>query len=202
MRLLFTLVFLSFPLFANMGALLIIPKDGAFVMGVYSGSSSVSTDIQTDSTDALLDGRRTSIDNTDALLGGYVGVQNSYYRFSLSYDLTNSSELELERFLLNFDFMIGDKDGFRPMLGFGIGPTISEYTLDNRIISQSKGVIVFRAGTEYSINRQNSFEVLLEYSHMLDSVGSKSYSDGTDFTSYKIESQHGIMLRIGYNFEF
>ena len=201
-KLLFLLLLAGSALFANMGAIIIIPTDSAFIMGVYSGSSSVSTEIQTDSTNTVLDGRKTTIDTTDAFLGGYLGVQNSYYRFSLSYDLTDSSELELARLLFNFDFKIADKGKYRPILGFGIGATTSEYTLDNRNISQDKGVIVFRAGTEYSINRQNSLEVLVEYSHMLDSGGSQSYLDRTDFTSYKVDSQDGIMLRIGYNFEF
>ena len=195
------LTFFTSSLFANMGAVLIVPRDAAVVIGLYSGLSAISTDITIDSTDPALDGRSYRFRNTDPFIGGLIGVQNAYYRLSLSYDINDYSDIKLQRYLLGFDFKIGTQNAFRPMAGFGVGVAESRYKAGGKSIDQSSGLLVFRGGMEYRIDKDNTLEFLLEYSHMLDSGGS-NYYDGADFTSYKIEEQHAIMFRAGYNFEY
>ena len=88
-HILFILTILSSSLFANMGAILIIPRDADLVIGIYSGSANVSTDIKIDSTDNDLDGRSCDLGGTEPFVGGYLGFQNSFYRFSFSCDVNN-----------------------------------------------------------------------------------------------------------------
>ncbi len=199
-----TLVLLTFftsSLFANMGAILIVPRDAAVVIGLYSGLCAVSTDINIDSTDPALDGRSYRFRNTDPFIGGLIGIQNSYYRLSLSYDINSDSDIRLQRYLLDFDFKIGNQNRFRPVAGFGVGVSSSRYKVDGKKIDQNNGLLVFRAGAEYRIDKDNALEFLLEYAHMLDAGGS-NYYNGTDFTTYTIGEQHAVMFRAGYNFTF
>lgn len=185
-----------------MGALLIIPRDANFVVGAYSGVSKSSHTTEIESTNTAIDAQSFHYDNNVAFIGAMLGIQNDYYRFSLSYDINNDSDLELQRALMNFDFKLYQRDGFRPMLGFGVGVAMNSYNINNKTINQDNGVLTFRAGTEYSIDKSNSIEILLEYSYtMTNSVG-KSFYEGSDFTTYNITDQNAIMLNIGYNFQF
>ncbi len=194
-------MFVSSSLFANIGAILIVPRDADVVTGIYSGSFTLQTDVVITSTDNTLDSNAYDFGGTQPFIGGYIGIQNSYYRLSISYDVNYYSDIQLQRYLLGFDFMIGDKDGFRPMLGFGIGVAESRYEINKKELCHSNGVLAFRAGTEYTIDVDQSLEFLVEYSYMLDSIGT-SYYDGVDFTTYNVKDQQAIMLRVGYSFEF
>ncbi len=187
---------------ANMGAILIIPRDANVVMGIYSGASKTSTTTEIESTNSAIDGDSFNYDTSVAFIGAMIGVQNDYYRLSLSYDINSDSDLELQRALMNFDFMIGEKEGFRPILGFGVGVAMCSYDINSKNIKQDSGLLAFRAGTEYSINKSNSIEVLLEYSHVITNSLGKSFYEGSDFTTYNIKDKDDIMLRIGYNFGF
>lgn len=195
------LTFFASSLFANMGALLIVPRDAAVVIGLCSGLSAISTGITIDSTDPALDGRSYRFRDTDPFVGGLIGVQNAYYRLSLSYDINDYSDIKLQRYLLGFDFKTGDKNGVKPIAGFGVGVAESRYKIGAKSIDQSNGLLAFRGGAQYRIDRHNTLEFLLEYSRMLDSGGS-DYYDGADFTTYRIEEQHAIMFHAGYNFTF
>ena len=192
----------SSTLFANVGAILIIPKKGDMVVGVYSGISQASSRIDIKSTNSSLDAQRFSFDNTNAVIGGYIGVENSYYRLSFSYDINNDPDVELQRALMNFDFKFGEENGFRPLVGFGVGVAKSSYDIYQKTIKDENGVLAFRAGAEYRLDQSNSIEVLLEYSYILTSGAGESFYDGNDFTTYTINKQNSITLRIGYNFEF
>ena len=192
---------LTSSLFANMGSLLIIPTDAVVAVGIYTGSSTVLSNIEVESTDENLNGKITDIDKTEPFFGGYLGLQNAHYRFSVSYDVNNNSDLKLERLLINFDYKIGVQDGFRPMIGFGVGASESSYTMDGRDIKQDKAVIALRTGAEYFINGHNSIELLAEYAYMFDSSGDSFLYDD-EFTTYDIKNQNAIMFRIGYNFAF
>ena len=200
-KILFISSMLMASLSANMSSLLIIPRDAVVAIGIYGGSSTVLSGIEVDSTDITLDGKAYDIDKTEAFFGGYLGLQNSHYRFSISYDVNNNSDLRLERLLINFDYKIGAKDAFRPMIGFGVGASNSSYIIDGRDISQDKGVIALRGGTEYFINDHHSVEFLLEYAYMLDSGSGDAFYDD-EFTTYDIKDQSNIILRIGYTFAF
>ena len=198
---LFAAVVLASPLFANMASLLVIPTDAVIVAGVYAGSSTVLSGIEVESTKVDLDGRRYDIDKTAPLFGGYLGLQNAHYRFSVSYDIDNNNELSLQRLLFNFDYRIGAQGGFRPMAGFGVGASTSRYNMDARNIEQDKGAIAIRGGAEYFIDSHSSLEFLAEYTYMLDSGGDSFYSED-EFTDYDITDQHSIIFRIGYSFAF
>lgn len=130
------------------------------------------------------------------MIGLFISAQNSFYRLSLSYDIESDVDVKLQRGLLNADFK------FKPLIGFGVGAVSSSYALNGKAINQSNGVLAFRAGTEYLIDKSNSLEFLLEYSHTLTSRVGKSFNDGIDFTTYNIDNQNAIMFRIGYSFEF
>ena len=195
------LMFVTSSLYANMGAILIVPRDANVVTGIYSGSSTLSTEIAITSTDNTLDGSSYNFGGTEPFIGGYIGIQNSFYRLSISYDVNYYSDIQLQRYLLGFDFMIGDKNAFRPMVGFGVGVAESKYTINTKNIDHSNGVLAFRTGVEYTIDADQSLELLVEYSYMLDSLGS-NYYDSVDFTSYNVKDQQAIMLRVGYSFEF
>ncbi|OQX57834.1 MAG: hypothetical protein B5M52_06550 [Helicobacteraceae bacterium 4484_230] len=192
---------LASPLFANMASLLIMPTDATVVAGVYVGSSTVLSRVKVESTNANLDGRIDDIDDTALFGGGYLGLQNKHYRFSVSYDIDGNDNLELQRLLINFDYRIGVQGGFRPMAGFGVGASTSRYSMDARKIKQDKGAIAVRGGVEYFIDSHSSLEFLAEYTYMLDSGGDSFYSDD-EFTDYDITSQHSIMFRVGYSFTF
>ncbi len=202
MKLFLLFIFISSLLQANMGAVLIIPRDAKFVMGVYTGVSQASTTTEIESTNSAIDGKKLNYDNNVALLGAIIGLQNNYYRFSFSYDVNNDQDLELQRALMNFDFMIGEKEGFRSMLGFGVGVAMSSYDINSKNIKQDNGLVAFRVGTEYIINESKSIEILLEYAYLITNSIGKSFYEGTDFTTYNIKNRNDIILRIGYNFEF
>ena len=202
MKLFLLLIFISSFLQANMGALFIIPRDAKVVMGVYSGVSQASTTTEIESTNSVIDEQLFNYDNNVALLGAMIGIENDYYRFNFSYDMNSDPDLELQRALMNFDFMIGQKEAFRPMLGFGVGAAMCSYDINNKKIKQDNGLLAFRAGTEYIINESKSIEILLEYSYLITNNVGKSFYEGSDFTTYNIKDKHDIMLRVGYNFEF
>ncbi len=184
-----------------MGALLIFPQDAKVVTGIYSGSSSISTQITVDSTDSTLDKSNYSFADIAPFIGGYIGLQNSYYRLSVSYDINYYSEIQLQRLLFNFDYRLGKQDKFRPVIGLGVGAAESKYEINGKTIDHSNGVLVFRTGTHYTIDAHHSLELLLEYSYMLDSRGSSYYTEDV-FTSYNVGDQQVIMLRLGYSFTF
>ncbi|MBU0631912.1 hypothetical protein KKA17_04640 [bacterium] len=195
------LIFTS-SLFANMGAMLILPQDSDIAMGIYSGISQNSSKVDIESTNSAKNEKSFNFDNTDVLIGGYIGVENSYYRLSLSYDINNDPDVQVQRALLNFDFKIIEKKGLRPMVGFGVGVAMSSYNPYGKNIKDDNGVLAFRAGTEYRVDESNSIEILLEYSHTLTSGIGKSYYEGSDFTTYDLSKQNSVILRIGYNFLF
>ncbi len=188
--------------FANMGALLIIPKDPQPVISIQIGGMRSSTDIDKSSVGPALDNGSFEFTESAPFIGGLIGLQNSFYRFSLSYDYTNGSDIDMERFLMNFDFKIGTEGGFRWLLGTGVGVAQSSYELDNRSLKQSNGILSFRGGTEYVLSEKSSLEFIVEYSYSLNSSSSKSYYDENNFTSYEIEDQNGIIMRVGYSFWF
>ncbi len=197
----FSLLFSS-QTYANMGALLIIPKDPQPVISLHFGGMRSSTDIDRSSVGPALDDGSFEFTESTPFIGGSIGLQNSFYRFSLSYDYTNGSDIDIERFLMNFDFKIGAEEGFRWLLGTGVGVAQSSYDLDHRSLQQSNGILSFRGGTEYVLNEKSSLEFIVEYSYSLSSSSSKSYYDENNFTSYKIEAQNGLIMRIGYSFWF
>ncbi len=194
-------MFLCSLLEANMGAILIIPRDANVVMGIYSGASQTSTTTEIESTNSAIDGDSFNYDNSVVFLGAMIGIQNDYYRLSLSYDANSDSDLELQRALMNFDFMIGEKEGFRPMLGFGVGVAMCSYDINNKNIKQDNGLLAFRVGSEYILNESSSLEILLEYSYSITNSIGKSFYEGSNFTTYNIKDKNDIMLRIGYNFQ-
>lgn len=185
-----------------MGALLIIPRDANVVIGVYSGISKASSITEIESTNSAIDDQSFQYDNNVAFIGAMIGIQNDYYRFSFSYDINSDSDIELQRALMNFDFKIGDKDSFRPILGFGVGIAMSAYNINNKTVKQDNGLLAFRAGTEYSIDKLNSIEILLEYSYVMTNSIGKSFYEGSDFTTYNLKDKDDFILRIGYDFEF
>ncbi|MDA3946361.1 MAG: hypothetical protein PF439_06745 [Helicobacteraceae bacterium] len=195
------IIFVHTSLLANMGALLLFPQDAEVVAGVYSGGSAISTEITIDSTDNTLDQNNYNFIGIKPFIGGYIGLQNSLYRLSISYDINYYSEIQLQRFLFNLDYRLGAQNDYKPVIGFGIGAAESKYEINSKTIDHSNGVLVFRTGTLYTIDTDHSLELLLEYSYMLDSLGSSYYTKDA-FTSYNVEYQQVIMLRFGYNFEF
>lgn len=194
------LTFFSAILEANMGVILIIPKDAKVVIGIYSGISKASSVTEIESTNSAIDGQSFNLNNSALTLGGMVGVQNDYYRFSFSYDINNDADIQMRRALINFDFKIGEKDSFRPMLGFGVGVATNTYDINSKKVKQGNGVLSFRAGTEYVFDKTNSLEILLEYSYLMTNGLGKSFYEGSDFTTYNIREKDDITLRVGYNF--
>ena len=192
----------SSQVFANMGAILIIPKDPQPVISLQIGGMRSSTDINRSSVGPALDNGSFEFTESAPFVGGLIGLQNSFYRFSLSYDYTTGSDIDIERFLMNFDFKLGGEEKFRWLLGTGIGVAQSSYDLDNRSLKQSNGILSFRGGTEYRLNEKSSLEFIVEYSYELNSSSSKSYYDDNNFTSYTIEDQNSIIMRVGYSIWF
>lgn len=201
-KLILFLILSSSLLHASMGALLIIPRDANVVMGIYSGAIKTSTTLGIESTNSAIDTQSFKHENVAAFLGTMIGLQNDYYRFNLTYDINSDSDLELQRILMNFDFMIGERESFRPMLGVGVGVAKCSYDINNKNIKQESGLLVFRAGTEYAIDNSNSIEMMLEYSHVITNSVGRNFYEGDDFTTYNIEEKNDIILRIGYNFTF
>ncbi|MGB5965881.1 MAG: hypothetical protein WBF77_06480 [Sulfurimonadaceae bacterium] len=198
--LLLTLV--TLPLFANVGAILLVPRDAKVVVRAYSGVSKTSSVITIESTNDIIDGASFSYDSTNGLIGGAVGIQNSFYRLSLSYDIDSNTDVKLQRALLNSDFKFYEQDGFKPLVGFGVGVAMSAYAVNQKNIKQDNGVLALRTGAEYVVDESNSLEFLLEYSYILTSKTGVSYYEGSDFTTYNIKKQNTAMLLMGYSFEF
>ena len=201
-RVVLLFIFISSILQANMGAVLIIPNDASVVMGIYTGVSRASGTTEIKSTNSAIDGNSFKYINATAFVCAMIGLQNKYYRSSLVYDINSDQDIQMQRVLMNFDFMIGEKKGFRPILGFGVGVAMNSYEINYKNVEQDNGILAFRAGTEYSMNENNSIELLLEYSYMMTNDLGKSFYEGDDFTTYNIKNKDDIILRIGYNFEF
>jgi hypothetical protein len=200
----FILLFLSSALLLNasMATILIIPRDAKVVVGVYLGLSHSSTTTEIESTDAYLDNKSYKFINNSALSGALIGVQNRYYRLSFSYDVNSDKDMQVKRYLMNYDFKIGKREGFRALVGFGIGSTHSSYELNHKEIEQDNAVLAFRTGSEYTINESNSIEILAEYSYvMIDTIGKSFYENG-EYTTYNINKKRDIALRVGYSYEF
>lgn len=166
-------------LFANMGALLLLPQD-----------------------DNTIDGSSYTFVHTTPMIGSFIGVENSYYRFGLSYDINNDKDVRLERLLINFDFTLSKEKGLNPLIGVAIGATTSKYYINQKKIKQNNGVYVLRVGGQYILDNLNNIDILIEYSHLNTNNIGKSYLQNDVFTTYNIVKKNDILLRIGYNFVF
>jgi hypothetical protein len=190
------------PVSANMGALIIIPKDPKPVFSLHLGQASSSTDIDRNSTLPALNTGTISYDDSPLFWGGAIGLQNSYYRFSFSYDNSNGDDVKLQRYLMNFDFRLGYTDKLLWRFGTGIGVGRSSYDLDGRSFTQSNGIVCFRGGTEYLVSKHTSVELIVEYSLATSKSSTTSYYSVTDYTSYQIDNQNSLIMRMGLNYCF
>lgn len=201
-RIMLLIIFISSFLEASMGAILILPRDANVVIGINSGISRTSSSTEIKSTNSAIDGQSYSYNNLVAFIGGMIGIQNDFYRLSLAYDINSDKDIQMQKVLMNFDFKIGEKDSFRPIVGFGVGVAMNSYDINYKTIKQDNGLLVCRTGTEYILDESNSLEFLLEYSYVVTNNTGKSFYEGDDFTTYNIKDKDDISFRIAYNYEF
>jgi hypothetical protein len=196
-RLVSMMIFTTLSLHAGMEALLLIPREAHPVAGWYIGGTAYAADADIASTDPSRDGTSEHLSSLAPLGGLYLGVENSYYRLGLSYDIAPATPIKIERYLMTFDFRTSAHNGICPMAGFGVGIAQSMYESDGRTLRQDNGVLALRAGARF----KDGAEVLLEYNFFAGSNGN-SFFEGDDFTTYTLDCNQVIMLHLGYGFSF
>ncbi len=134
------------------------------------------------------------LNDSQALLGGYLGLENDSYRLSVSYDINKNSTIKTQRYMLNFDYRFQDIQNYKPFLGFALGGAYNEYTIQNRKIEFSNAVFSVHSGFEYLYDDKNSIEVLLEYSLMSNQDNS--------FVTFDFKDQSMFLIRLGLKFTF
>lgn len=183
--------------------MLILPGDAKLIGGLYGGAGQNRAQIKTSSTDSAVDGQQDVFNGATGLAGGLIGFEGAQYRFDCSYDHSENWQGRQQRLLFNFNFIWGsepEEGDYRPLLGLGVGVTDSRYDLPAATITHSSTTLALRSGMTYTLDHKQSLELVVEYSYAPSTASDNDYS-GIHFTSYDLDKQQTLFLRVGYNFK-
>jgi hypothetical protein len=182
--------------------LVLAPRNAVPVIGLSSGISSLNTNIKILSTNKLYNNIYLKNTTVSPYFSGYFGVENKIYRFSLSYDYINNSNIKYNEFLLNYDFKLKNNRRYNTFFGIGIGIGYTNYNINDASIHDNNSIISLRGGIEYLIDLHNSIDFLIEYTTSFTDYKGENYYNGLDYYEYNIDEQSNILFKIQYNFNF